>query len=241
MRSFRTVPRYFLRPALHATYAGHPVTLIDLSIKGVRLEATCSLPLGESGELVIDTHDGAIRVSGIALWCQLDDLPARDRSERYLAGIMLEHASDEIGDLLERLLKAHLAVPIEDNRGSDRFIMTHPLQGGFNAMPSEVLDLSIRGARVSLRSFVQLGTAGTLSFQVGDEEVKALGTVMWCIGANGEGFEAGLMVEGAEDRLRIAINRLCMRDEARIDLHSLRRRFNALRAATHEQEVMVAS
>jgi len=32
--------------------------------------------------------------------------------------------------------------------------------------------------------------------------------------------------------MRAAIHRLCMRDEAQIDLHSLRRKFDALREAT---------
>jgi len=39
----------------------------------------------------------------------------------------------------------------------------------------------------------------------------------------------------------MAIHQLCMRDEARIDLHSLRRKFEALRQSAHEFAALAAS
>jgi hypothetical protein len=71
--------------------------------------------------------------------------------------------------------------------------------------------------------------------------VEVLGTVAWCLGSTTSGFEAGLKIDGEEERLRAAIHRLCMRDEARIDLHSLRRKFDALRQSSHEFAALVAS
>jgi hypothetical protein len=45
-------------------------------------------------------------------------------------------------------------------------------------------------------------------------------------------FYAGLDIDGAEEKLRRAIHRLCMRDEARIDIDSLKRKFDSLRLAS---------
>jgi hypothetical protein len=39
----------------------------------------------------------------------------------------------------------------------------------------------------------------------------------------------------------MAIHQLCMRDEARIDLHSLHRKFEALRQSAHEYAELAAS
>ena len=64
--------------------------------------------------------------------------------------------------------------------------------------------------------------------------------VVWCIGDERSGFEAGLKIEAQEDRLRLAIHRLCMRGEARIDLHSLRRKFDSLRAAARAVDALAS-
>lgn len=241
MRSFRTVPRYFLRPALQARYGQQSITLVDLSLKGVRFEAAQSIPLGESANLSIETHRGLVVIPATALWCQLDDVLEPGSPERYLAGVMFEKASEEIGDLLERLLRADLAIPIEDHRNADRFLLITPLKGGYGDQESSILDLSIRGARISLPQFVPVGTTSSLHFTAGVDSVEVPATTMWCLGGDKEGFEVGLKIEGAEDRLRIAINRLCMREEARIDLHSLRRRFNSMRVRLHQIETLIAS
>jgi hypothetical protein len=105
------------------------------------------------------------------------------------------------------------------------------------------MDLSIRGARIAVPQFIRFGSTAALRFQVDGETgpLELDATVVWCLGAEKEGFEAGLKIDGHEDRLRMAIHRLCMRDEARIDLHSLRRRFDAMRALSHQYTALAAS
>lgn len=222
-------------------FGDQQVTMIDLSLKGVRFETSKTVPLGERIDLTIETHRGLIRVAATALWCQLDDLVQPDASERYLAGVMFDAASEEVGDLLERLLRADLAIPIEEHRNADRFFLTLPLPGTYATQSARLLDLSIRGARVSVPQFVPIGTTTALSFPVAEETLEVQATVMWCLGAVDDGFECGLKVEGAEDRLRIAINRLCLKEQAKIDLHSLRRRFNSMRALLHQHDSQIAS
>lgn len=243
MASFRTVPRYFLLPPLHAVYGTHAVSIVDLSLKGARFEIKAPMALGAQLQLTIETHRGTIQLPATVLWCEIDELSLADGADRYLVGTVFD-SSSEIGELIERLLKANLAIPIEDARTADRFHISARLTGVFGPIaPVSIIDLSIRGARVALPSFVRFGTTAALRFQVDGETgpVDIDATVMWCLGAEKEGFEAGLKIEGQEERLRIAIHRLCMRDEARIDLHSLRRRFDSMRALSHQYTALAAS
>jgi hypothetical protein len=50
----------------------------------------------------------------------------------------------------------------------------------------------------------------------------------------------GLQIAGHEDALRLAIHRLCMRNEARIDLHSLRRKFDSMRTAARTIDTLAS-
>lgn len=244
MASFRTVPRYFLLPPLHARFGDHPVSVVDLSLKGSRIEVAQPLPLGARFQLTIETHRGAIHLAATVLWCEIDELSLSEGPDRYLAGMVFDDSSAEIGALLERLLKSNLAIPIEDARSTDRFHIRAHMTGTFGAVaPVGIIDLSIRGARISVPQFIRFGTTAPLRFQVDGETglVDVDATVMWCLGAATDGFEAGLKIDAQEERLRLAIHRLCMRDEARIDLHSLRRRFDAMRVLSHQYTALAAS
>src|SRR5439155_4978494 len=132
---------------------------------------------------------------------------------------------------------------IEDLRSADRYRICTPMTGVFGILQIGVQDLSIRGGRISLPYFIRVGTVSPLAFQVdaAGGPVEVLATVVWCLGSSASGFEAGLKIDGEEERLRGAIHRLCMRDEARIDLHSLRRKFDALRQSVHEVSALAAS
>ena len=244
MASFRTVPRYFLLPPLHAGFGIHGVSVVDVSLKGARIETFKPVPPGARYPLIIETHGGSVQLAATVLWCEIDELSLKDCGDRYLVGVVFDEAPDELGVLIEGLMKSNLAIPIEDARSADRYRLSSRLTGSFDGFaPVSVLDLSIRGARIALPHFVRFGATGALRFQVDGETgpVNVEGTVMWCLGAEREGFEAGIKVDGQEERLRIAIHRLCMRDEARIDLHSLRRRFDAMRSLSHQYSTLVAS
>ena len=244
MASFRTVPRYFLLPPLHAGFGIHGVNVVDVSLKGARIEIAKPIPLGARYPLIIETHRGSVQLAATVLWCEIDDLSLSDGGDRYLAGVVFDEAPQDLGSLIEGLLKSNLAIPIEDSRSADRYRLSFRLTGSFGVVaPVSVLDLSIRGARIALPHFVRFGATGALRFQVDGETgpVDVDGTVMWCLGAEKDGFEAGIKIDGQEERLRIAIHRLCMRDEARIDLHSLRRRFDAMRSLSHQYSSLVAS
>ncbi len=239
----RSFPRYFLLPPLFGSAGHENVRMIDLSLRGARLELYSPLPVGTRQRLVISTEKGVIDEEVSVLWSQIDELAVDDGPDRYVAGVEFDAPGEAIGELIEELLRQRCALPIEDSRTADRFRLTVPMTGVFGTMQTEVVDLSTRGARVNLREFVRVGTVTPFAFQIdaATGPVEVMATVAWCLGSLKEGFEAGLKIDGEEERLRTAIHRLCMRDEARIDLHSLRRKFDALREVNLVGQAAAAS
>lgn len=241
--ALRSFPRYFLYPPLFATAGAESARIIDLSLKGARLELNAPLRVGSRHRLVIMTTDGMVDEQVTVLWSQIDDLPIENGPDRYMAGIEFDAQPAAVGELIERLMASHNAIPVEDARSVDRFRISVPMTGIFGILQIGVQDLSTRGARISLPYFIRVGTVSPFAFQVDAQggPIEVLGTVAWCLGTNATGFEAGVRIDNEEERLRTAIHRLCMRNEAQIDLHSLRRKFDALRQSAHEFAAAVAS
>jgi hypothetical protein len=227
---------------MFALAGSETVQVIDISLKGARLELNAPLRVGSRQRLLIQTTQGNVDEQVTVLWSQIDNL-SLDGPDRYLAGVEFDAQPESVGELIERLLSSHAAVPIEDVRSADRFKVSVPLTGVFGILQIAVEDLCVRGARITLPNFVRVGTVSPLAFQVdaASGPIEVLATVAWCLGTANHGFEAGLRIDGEEERLRMAIHQLCMRDEARIDLHSLRRKFESLRQSAHEFMALAAS
>jgi hypothetical protein len=238
----RSMTRYFLIPPLQAAIDTAPARLIDLSLKGLRVETATPLTAGAQVRFRVEAAEVSVDLMANVVWSQIDDLSLSDSSDRYLSGVLFEEVPREIGELIQNLLEAKVAVPIQDCRNADRYRIAFPLTGSFGSRHASLIDLSINGARLAVRQFVQPGTVDTLAFQVDSEmgPIVADAEVAWCIGGPREGFEAGLKIPGHEDVLRLAIHRLCMRNEARIDLHSLRRKFDSLRTAARTVETLAS-
>jgi hypothetical protein len=241
--ALRSFPRYFLLPPLSGTAGAESVQVVDISLKGARLELNAPLRVGSRHRLVITTSHGVVDEEITVLWSQIDELPIDNGPDRYMAGIEFDGQPKAVGELIDQLLLTHNALPIEDARSADRYRVSVPMTGIFGILQIGVQDLSVRGARISLPYFIRVGTVTPFAFQVDAENgpIEVLATVAWCIGTVASGFEAGLRIDNEEERLRSAIHRLCMRDEARIDLHSLRRKFDALRQSVHEFAEAAAS
>lgn len=238
----RTVPRYFLLPPMFATAGSESVRVIDISLRGARLELNCPLRVGSTLRLIIQTTEGIVEETVTVLWSQIDEFSV-DGIDRYLAGIEFHDQPASVGKLIESLLECHSAIAIEDGRAADRYRVSVELTGCLGILQIGVIDLSIRGAKVSVPNFVRVGTVTPLAFQIDANSgpVEVMATVAWCLGTANHGFQAGLRIDGEEERMRMAIHQLCMRDEARIDLHSLRRKFESLRQSAHEFAALAAS
>lgn len=233
----RTVPRYFLDPSLHGFASGRAIRIVDLSVKGARLEHIEPFELGDEIHLSILGSDREIVVRGTVLWCELDSLQLNHLHDRYLTGIAFR--SPAVEDLLEELVAAKAAMKIEDARNFERYHLGATLTASFGPYsPVSLLDLSMRGARIETGPGLAQGHMGQLIFQVDHESgpVDVMAKVMWTAPKVDGSFHTGLLIAGADEVMSDAIHRLCRRGEAHIDLHALRRKFDSLRAEAMKRE-----
>jgi len=139
-----------------------------------------------------------------------------------------DYVRAELRSLLEDMLEAQ-----EELRSHDRYRITAPLTGTFGEIaPVSIVDISAAGARIAMLHRVLPGSEHQLRFQVDDETgpIDVTASVMWCRPSPiVREHYAGLKIDGEQEALRVAIHRLCKRNEARIDLDSLKRKFDALR------------
>lgn len=228
-RDTKSVPRYFLIPPIPAMAEDTPARVVDMGIRGARIEVCRPFEPGSTINLIIDT----IPIKAIVLWCQVDALNFSSENDGYLAGVAFERASTAVDELLTEISGRGGAIRIEELRSHDRYRITAPLTASFGDIaPVSVVDLSAAGARIAMLHRVLPGSTHELRFQVDDETgpINVSARVQWCKPSPiiREHY-AGLSIDGAEDVLRTAIHRLCKRNEARIDLDSLKRKFDALR------------
>ena len=200
-----------------------------MGTKGARVELRAAINPGVTVDVVMDS----IHVRGMVLWCQVDAMNFSTDHDGYLAGIAFSQHSTSVDDLVTDLSVRGCAIRIEEMRSHDRYRITAPLTGSFGEIaPVSIVDISVGGVRMAMMKRLVPGSQQTLRFQVDDETgpISVSGTVMWCRPSPiiREHF-AGLEINGEEAVLRTAIHRLCTRNEARIDLDSLKRKFDALR------------
>jgi hypothetical protein len=235
----RTVVRYFLAPPLPGLLNGRAGRIVDLSANGARVELEEPVRPGEEVSLTIVSSGGKITVLGTILWCEIDSLLLDSAHDRYLAGIAFRQANSVVENLLVGLCNSNLAFRIEDYRGHDRYHVTAPLTASFGEIaPVSVIDLSVSGARISSEVKIPVEIGAQLRFQVDHESgpTDVFAKVVWSAPAGGA-QQAGLLVNGKDEVMRHAIHRLCIRGEARIDLDSLKRKFDAMRAQSSRPQV----
>src|SRR5213596_549396 len=167
--ALRNHPRYFMLPPLYASAGNEGVRVLDLSLRGARLEMSAALTVGSRMRLKITTTEGVVDEMVTVLWSQIDEFGFDSGEDRYMAGIEFDGQSESVGQLIERLLETHNAIPVEDARSADRYRISVPLTGVFGILQINVLDLSIRGARISLPYFIRVGTVTPFAFQIDAE------------------------------------------------------------------------
>jgi PilZ domain-containing protein len=235
-KDLRTGPRFFLNPPIHGSANGTPARVIDVGAKGLRIELRQRIEPGSPVEVVFKSF----RIRGTVLWCQIDAMNFSSDDDYYLAGIAFDVPNEEAEDLGLNLTGRGEAVRITEMRAHDRYRITAPLTGSFGDIaPVSIVDVSIGGARIAMLQRVKAGYTQRLRFQVDDDTgpMTLEATVAWCNPSPLiREFYAGLEINGQEEKLRIAIDRLCTRDEARIDIDSLKRKFDSLRLASRVTE-----
>jgi len=245
LSDFRRYPRYFLPGGLSAMLAHVEASVVDVSLKGARVQITQPLAVGEKLRFALLTSGGAVDTTATVLWCQMAALALDDEeSDVYLAGITFEEALPVLGGVIDRMLAVDEAIAIEDSRSTERYCVTAPVVGSFGDRPEvRVVDLSIRGARIGSREQIRVGTKTSLRFRLEPgPAVDVVATAVWCRPAERRhGFEIGLRIDDEESLLRAVIAQLCMRKQARVDLNSLRRKFDPLKTTHMSGLVALAS
>jgi hypothetical protein len=229
---FRTVPRYFLKSALPASLGEAAANIVDLSVRGVRLQVTQPFPIGSTVLFALHTSSGTVSAQATVSWCRMAALSLNDEeSDRYLCGLQFKEELPAVNHFIDELMAEKMAVRIEDARSTERYSITAQITGSFGVhSPVRILDLSIRGARIASDRLVPPGTSGTLRFRLDRKNIDFPAEMVWCRPSDRRGgFEAGLKIEGEETLLRQLIAQLCTRNQARVDLHSLRRKFDPMR------------
>ena len=243
---FRREPRYFLPNGLPALLAQIEATVVDLSVRGARLQITQALVVGAKMPFALNASGSSISVDATVLWCQMAALALDDdESDRYLAGVIFDHAVPQIGTVINSMIAADEAIAIEDARSTERYCVITPLTASFGDRPEvRILDLSIRGARIGSRQQVRIGTKVALRFRLEPgPSVDVYATAVWCRPSERRTgcFEIGLSITGEESLMRAVIAQMCMRKQARVDLNSLRRKFDPLKSTHMSGLVALAS
>ncbi|HKB79128.1 MAG TPA: PilZ domain-containing protein [Thermoanaerobaculia bacterium] len=218
--------------SLPATFGEAEGNVVDLSVRGARLQVMQPFAIGATLPFSIETDHGRISTSATVSWCRMAALSLDDdESDRYLCGISFEHDLAGLQEIIDGLLIHEQAMRIEDARSAERYAVTAQITGSFGVhSPVRILDLSIRGARVGTDRQVVPGTKAALRFRVDRKHVDFTAEMMWCRPSERRGgFEAGLRIDGEEPLLRQIIAHLCTHNQARIDLNSLRRKFDPMR------------
>jgi hypothetical protein len=245
LSDFRRFPRYFLPGGLHGRLGQIEASVVDLSLKGARLQVTQPLAVGAKMQFALMTNGGTIVTNATVLWCQMAALALDDQeSDRYLAGVVFDETVPLIGNVLDGLIAAEEAIAIQDSRSTERYCITVPFTASFgDRCEARVLDLSIRGARIGTHQQIRIGTRASLRFRLEPgPSVDITATVVWCRPSERkQGFEMGLNIVDEEPLLRAVIAQMCMRKQARVDLNSLRRKFDPMRKSSMSGLVALAS
>src|SRR5438552_15955024 len=113
LSDFRSVPRYFLPNGLPACLDHIVVNVVDLSVKGARLQLTQSLAVGAKMPFALTANGSMINVEVTVLWCQMAALSLDDEeSDQYLAGVVFDHALPQLSEVLNLLIASDQAMSI---------------------------------------------------------------------------------------------------------------------------------
>lgn len=227
----RTATRYFLHQTIPAELGGMRADIVDLSVKGARLQLTEGVAVG----MTLPFSMKAVMTNASVLWCEMAAISLSDEeSDRYLCGVSFERSLPVIGHLLANLVADGSAVVMEESRVAERYRVSAPMTASFDQTSgARVLDISVRGTRLGTATRMRVGTSGIIRFRLNDQDlpVDLPATVMWSRPAERIGrFETGLRIDGGEDWLRAVIDELSLQEQVTVDPKSLHRKFDPFAA-----------
>jgi PilZ domain len=237
-RNLRTAERFLLAPPLAARFGDAAIAVCDISAKGARFRHDTALEHGAKSILKIaaDGRPSPVTLEAVVVWSQ----PDASMPGKYLSGCRTYGPAEVIQSLLTQLQTSQRTSRIEELRSTDRFYVSPPLDGAFDARPARIEDLSTRGARIESPHQLVQGTSAMLRFAVpkSEIEVAVTGQVVWtsvkAITGAMRSYRAGLYINEKPELLRLAIGVLCEQNRAALDTQSLRLKLKVIRARARQ-------
>lgn len=238
-RNLRTAERFLLAPPLAATFGNSNVAVCDISAKGARFRHDGRLEQGSKSilKLAVEGRPAPVTLEATIVWSQPDPSIAG----KFMSGCRMYGPPEVVQSVIAHLQTSHRTSRIEELRSTDRFYVMPSLAGTFEGHPTQIDDLSARGARIESQHELTGGAKGTLRFQVPNSaiEVQVTGQVVWTsvkaiTGSLTRSYRAGLFINEKPELLRLAIGLLCEQNRASLDTQSLRLKLKVLRARARQ-------
>jgi hypothetical protein len=104
----RRKPRFNMRHAVPATFAGQPVTITNLSADGLGVIHASPIRIDAAGSIRIESAEnfGGVSFRGRIRWSRLSRTANADGKYLYHSGLRIEDPSDAAFGLLGRLIRA---------------------------------------------------------------------------------------------------------------------------------------
>lgn len=105
----RKRPRFRMCAEVHATFAGAPAAVINVSGEGLALRHEALIKVGSSGSIRIESAENSAGITfrGRVRWSHISRTPTAKGSLQYDSGIQIEDVNDAVAGLLGRLIRAH--------------------------------------------------------------------------------------------------------------------------------------
>lgn len=102
----RQRPRFLIRPRVPATFSGVPVSVLDLSATGLRVEHATPMRLSATGSIQLETEENSARVTcrGRVVWSRLSRVTDNNGKLLYQSGVRLEEVPDSVAGLFGRVI-----------------------------------------------------------------------------------------------------------------------------------------
>ena len=105
VEELRAAERFTAVSPFTATFAGTPITIVNLSTIGAQIEHPGPIRLGSVGRFAIRRGDVVIEVQGFLTWSRLSKVPDASGKHVYRSGIRIESGNAEYALALHMLIK----------------------------------------------------------------------------------------------------------------------------------------
>lgn len=175
----RASMRHLLEPPLDCRFGLTSALLTDISVSGVRLCHWHSLEGGSKANLEFEVEEGRLLTfEGLVVWSHAI---SNQLCGDYSSGLKMIADPQEVGQVIESLVKKGLTKRIAENRRSNRFLVQAPINGRVDQTDVRICDLSSTGVRIESSERLPAGDRMAFAFELpkSDFVIKLTVEVVW--------------------------------------------------------------